>query len=86
MDERVELADGTVVQDAYVVRISDIGIAVYVKGVHTFTEMAGWFTVKKKTKEMTSYQYGDVREWVGYTVVKVIQINEENAYALLEKQ
>ena len=86
MDERIELADGTVVQNAYVVSLTDTRIAIYAKGEHTFDEMAKLFGTKNRTKIMKSYQYQDVLTWVGFTNVTAVQINEGNACVCLEKQ
>lgn len=85
MEERVELADGTVVQNAYVVRLTETSINIYVNGEHTFTEMADWFTVKKRTKKITAHRHGGVDVWTGFTTVSIIQVKDEFAYVCLSQ-
>ena len=51
--EWIELADGTAVDDAYVVKLDNNNRAVYVKGTHSFSEMSGWLCDDAKTEHMT---------------------------------
>lgn len=83
--EWIELADGTAVDDAYVVKLDNNNIAVYVKGTHSFSEMCGWFCDSSKTTHMMSDQYGDVNMWDGFTEPVTVQINDDNAYVCLRK-
>lgn len=73
MDEYIVLADETVVEDAYIVRLGENDIAIYIRGVHDFLELYGLFGADDKTMHMQSSQYGDVDEWVGFTMLKSIQ-------------
>jgi len=85
MKEYITLADGTVVENAYVVKLSGTNIAVYVSGSHTFAEMSGWFGDPEKTKRMVSEQYGEKATWKGFTVVTTVQINAGESYVCLQK-
>ena len=85
MDEWIELADETKVEDAYVVNLDRTNIAIYVNGVHTFSEMYAWFGSAETTSHIHSYQYGDEQDWNGYTETIGIQISEEYSIASLRK-
>lgn len=84
-NEFITLADKTQVDNSYVVKLSDVSIAVYVKGVHTFGEMYEWFGSAGKTRIIKSDQYGDKQTWEGFTEPTAIQINENDACACLKK-
>lgn len=85
MDEYIKLADGTIVQNAYVVKMGSEQIAIYVKGVHTFYEMYGWFGNSGRTERITAMQYGDVSVWDGYTTPITLQVDERESYVTLVK-
>lgn len=85
MDEYITLADGTVVQNAYVVKIEDDRIAVYVEGQHTFEEISSLFSKKTKTKKMESNQFGDIKQWLGFTELMSLVINSNDASVTLRK-
>lgn len=73
MDEYIVLADETVVEDAYIVKLSDTDIAIYIHGVHAFLELYGLFGAVEKITHIHSFQYGDEKEWAGFTVLTSIQ-------------
>lgn len=85
MRKWIELTDGTIVENAYVVALSDDLIAIYVRGEHTFSEMYALFADNAKTRTMVSHENDDVWTWTGYTVVKTIQTNDREAYISLTK-
>ena len=84
--EWIRLADGTVVDHAYVVNMLDNKIAVYATWESDFTELYGTFGNPKKTVHMHSDQYGDVREWDGYTNPVSMTINDGTAVVVLVKE
>ena len=85
MNERIELADGTVVQNAYVVRLEENFIAIYIRGEHSFNEIYALFGTSERTSRMVSYQTLDVQTWVGFTTVKTIKTDDREAYVSLMK-
>lgn len=85
MNEYVIMADGSVVVNAYVVKVDTGLIAVYVQGKKTFSDMSKIFASAKKTKHMESDRYGDKQTWDGYTEVTSVQIRENDACAVLRQ-
>ena len=79
MKEWIELADGTVVNNAYVVSMDAGIIAIYIRDVHDFMLIYGWFGSSERTRLMTSHQYGDVGEWAGFTTLTSINTNMSDA-------
>ncbi len=75
MKEWIELSDGTKVQDAYVVKLGDDNIAIYMAGGRSFIDLYALFGSAEKTAHMVSNQYGDVAEWDGFTVLTSIQVD-----------
>lgn len=85
MNEWIELADGTRIDNAFVVKLDRTNIAVYANGLHTFNEMYAWFGSDATTRHIYSEQYGDKQDWNGYTEVVGIQIGEQYSIASLRK-
>ena len=83
MSEYIKMADGSVVDKAYVVPRENGSIVIYVRGIHTFNEIAAIFCDQNKTSTMESHQNLDIRQWVGYTTVTNLQIEEEEAIICL---
>lgn len=76
MNEWIKLADGTKIEDAYVVDLGDAGIAIYAKGVSSIRQ--GWYLFcGDQAERMHSYQYGDEADWIGYTEPAAAQENPD---------
>ena len=82
MNEWIELADGTRIFNAYVVKLSEIRIAIYSAWHGTFAEAAEIFCDPKKTAVIKSDQYGDEATWEGYTRPDAIQIFETDVLSV----
>lgn len=74
--EWIELADGTRLNDAYVVKLSSEQIAIYSAWAGTFPEAVAIFCDPEKTREIRSDQYGDRETWEGFTVPTAMVITE----------
>ena len=74
MDEYLTMADGTTVEDAYIVSLGEDNIAVYAKSIHSVRDAWKIFGSAKKTKAIHSYQYGDEADWEGFTEPEAVQI------------
>lgn len=85
MEERIEFADGTVVKNAYVVKIDDTRVNVMLSGQHTQEEIDELFGDVERIRAFTSYQGGDVEEWIGYINVVSTRIGEINSRVSLTK-
>lgn len=85
MKEWIELADGTKLEDSYVVKMGGEGIAVYTKAVRSLREAWVLFGDPEKTRRIVSDQYGDVNEWNGFTEPTAIQAGEDGAVICLRK-
>lgn len=85
MDEWIRTADGTTVENAYVVKM-DGRIAIYGEGEYTFGDVYSIFGNAENTATIHSEQYGDVEDWVGYTVLTSINITEEGFTVCLSKE
>lgn len=86
MDEHITLADKSVLENAYVVKLDSSSIAVYLRGTYSFADLYAIFGDKAKTSTMESYQYGETQTWKGYTEVFVINVAEGNTYVNLQKK
>lgn len=84
MEEYILLSDGTKVENAYVVKLSDNRIAIYVTGAG-FRDMVAWFCDAALTEHMESYQYGDIREWNGFVLPDALEVLHDSAYICLER-
>ena len=85
MNEYITMADGSAVNNSYVVTIDASRINICVKGAHTYSEISNIFGKKTKTQHMVSSQYGDVHEWDGFTDVVLMQIGESESIIGLMK-
>lgn len=83
--ETITLNDGTIVKDAYVVKM-DNQIAIYGAGEYIFSEVYDLFGTSSRTSHMESDQYGDVQEWDGYVVLTSINIMENGYSVCLHKE
>lgn len=73
MNEYLTMADGTRVENAYVVDLGEAGIAVYAAGLGTVREAWAVFGDPARTAVIHSYQYGEEAVWEGYTEPAAIQ-------------
>ena len=85
MNEYITLADSSILQNAYVVKLDDNNIVIYIYDKYSFADIYAIFGDKAKTGTITTYQYGDVHTWTGYTEVLVINVAEDNIYISLRK-
>lgn len=83
--EIITLADETVLENAYIVRIDNETIAAFIAGSHTMGEIYAIFGTETKTREIQSNQYGNIENWDGYTEPVSIQIQETQAIVCLRK-
>lgn len=87
MKEWIELADGTKLENAYVVKLSAVRIAIYCVWAGTFAEAAALFCDPEKTATIKSDQYGDKATWTGYTTPTSMTIYENRQLSVnLERE
>lgn len=84
MNEFIELTDGTQVFNAYIVQLEE-KIAVYINEHTDFSELYELFGDPKKTVRMHSFQYGDEKDWTGYTKPYAMEERDESAMVCLKK-
>ena len=70
--ETITLNDGTVIENAYVVKLDESMIVVYCTGV-SLEDMTRLFGNPAKTEWMESDQYGDKQIWRGFTELYAVQ-------------
>ena len=86
MNEYIDLADGTRVENSYVVKLDNKNIAVYAYGQYTFQQAYALFGDSARTATMNGNQYGDKKTWKGFTEVRTLTVTEEYACINLRKQ
>jgi len=74
MNEWIELADGTRLNDAYVVSLGEARIAIYAAWAGTFADAAAVFCDPAKTGRIFSDQYGDTAVWEGFIIPDAMQL------------
>lgn len=86
MNEYITLADQSVVQNSYVVKLDDSNIAIYVYDNYSFADIYAIFADENKTRTMATYQYGDEHTWEGFTEVRAITTGDDNFCVILRKE
>lgn len=87
MKEWIELADGTRIENAYVVKMNALRIAIYCVWNGTFAEASALFCNPEKTGVINSDQYGDKATWTGYDRPMSITIYENHQLSVtLERE
>lgn len=86
MNEWIKTADGKKIRDAYVVKLDEKTIAIYVKGITTVRKAWEIFGDPEKTRRITSNQYGDEATWEGYTEPEAIIADQNGAQARMAKE
>lgn len=84
MDERLLLADGTEVYNAYVVQLEG-AIAIYINEHTAFADLYETFANPNRTEHIHSFQYGDEKDWYGYTVPYAMEEREDSATVCLRR-
>lgn len=82
MNEWIELADKTKVEDSYVIKLSDEAIAICSASIHNVRDMWALFSDSCRTASMHSWQYGDEADWIGFTEPTSIQMNTDNTITI----
>lgn len=85
MNEYIILADGTVIENSYVIKLSETDIAVFIKTIENYNDIVNLFTDAEKTREIHSDQYGDKNDWNGYTENTSITNDEYSVTVCLAK-
>lgn len=73
MDEWIRLADGTLLENTYIVDLGNDLIAVYSRSVQTAREAWSLFGDPDRTQIIHSDQYQEKRTWMDYTEPQSIQ-------------
>ena len=83
--EWIRMADGTVIDNAYVVKMTADRIAIYAAWDSGFAGLYGIFGDPERTGHMHSFQYGDEQDWDGYTEPNSMTISDGTAVVVLDR-
>ena len=80
------MADDSIIENSYIVKLDESSIVVYIRGWYNFSDVYGLFCNPERTKKITSHQYGDIKQWNGYTGIVSINCTEQYATVNLLKR
>jgi hypothetical protein len=86
MNEWIELADGTRLNNSYIVKLDEDHLTVHSKDVHGFREAVRIFGDPEKTNRIHSYQFGDEEDWTGFTEPTAILEEDDGVAVSLRKE
>lgn len=86
MNEWIRLANRKKLSDTYIVQLDDEHITVHSANVTNMRDAYELFGDPQKTKKIHSNQYGDEKDWLGFTVPTAILIEDGGAVVSLAKE
>lgn len=85
-DEYLELADGTIIENAHILPMSETDIFLYLRGGGTMYDAFMLLSDPEKTEVITENRYKQVTVYEGYTSLMRISIEGDQITATLRRE